>query len=200
MTFLAELTAIGVAIATGLTFVLKYLARTWKLGPFLDQEQPELPPTLPPEAPKSPPVAPMPTSAEKIYQVAKLCLGEHLTLDSTVPADLGCAEAVSYVLGKAGLSVPAKGFQGTANLYTWLLQHPDFKAVTTPTAGGVVISPTGTSSKGAPHGHVGIVLQHGIGSNDSSTGLFKENYTTESWAKYFGVQKGFPVYYFAPVG
>lgn len=87
MTFLAALTAIGVAIATGLTFALKYLARTWKLGPFLDQEQPEVPPTMPPEAPKSPPVAPIvPEVVEepKIDKLRLFCLA-HQKFESYAP-------------------------------------------------------------------------------------------------------------------
>lgn len=150
-------------------------------------QHPDLVPTA------SPVVTPAPTSA--IYTAAKSCLDKSITLDATVPSDLGCAEAVSYVLQKAGIQgIPPIGYAGTSDLYTWLQQH--FTAVTDPLPGDVVISPTGTSSIGTPHGHTGIVALYGILSNDSDTGLFMEKYTLASWQQYFGVALGFPVYYF----
>lgn len=129
-----------------------------------------------------------------IYAAAKITLGTHITLDPTVPPDVGCAEAVSYVLLKAGLPMPPKGIAGTSALYAWCQKH--LKAVTDPQAGDVVISPTGMSSKGTPHGHTGIVARYGILSNDSDTGLFLEKYTLDTWKQYFGTKLGFPVFYF----
>lgn len=136
----------------------------------------------------------------KIYSEAKSCLDTHITLNDIVPAELGCAEAVSYVLAKSGanLNIPAGGFEGTSSLYSWLRDSGLFTEVETPLPGDIVISPTGTSTKNSPHGHVGIVALFGNGilSNSSSTGLFMEHYTIQSWSYYFTSLLGFPVYYF----
>lgn len=136
-----------------------------------------------------------PDTLGKIYDAAKAALHTHITLDNSVSPDLGCAEAVSYVLAKSGaFGFPASGFAGTSALWTWLAQHA--LQVSTPNPGDVVISPTGMSSKGTPHGHVGIVAQYGILSNDSDTGLFLEKYTLDTWKAYFGISLGFPVYFY----
>lgn len=140
-------------------------------------------------------VALQPTLSQAIYTTAAAVLGTHITLDASVPPDLGCAEAVSYILTKAGIpNIPPEGFPGTAGLYTWL--QANFILTTTPQAGDVVISPTGTSTTGSPHGHTGIVAKYGILSNDSDTGLFLEKYTQASWETYFHGTEGFPVFYY----
>lgn len=137
------------------------------------------------------------TMQEKIYNVAAGDLHKQITLNSSVPPDVGCAEAVSYVLKQAGVSgIPAQGFASTSDLYHWMLNSTQFVATTEPQAGDIVISPTGTSSINTPHGHTGIVAKQGILSNDSDTGLFLEKYTLSSWKQYFGATLGFPVYYF----
>ena len=129
------------------------------------------------------------------YSIAKACLGQHLTLDPTVPNEVGCAEAVSYILQKAGITgIPQRGFDGTPDLYAWLSTNSQFKVVTTPQAGDVVISPT----IGANHGHTGICLIHGIGSNDSSNGRFAENYSYDTWVTSFR-NRGLSTYYFRPL-
>lgn len=140
---------------------------------------------------------PVPTPDSPIFTIAKSCLNTHITLDDTVPAELGCAEAVSYVLLKAGFTgLPAAGIAGTAALYAWL--QSNFTQVQTPLPGDVIISPTGYSSKGSAHGHVGIVAKFGVLSNDSDTGLFLEKYTLDTWKQYFGTIEGFPTFYFRP--
>lgn len=140
----------------------------------------------------------MTTHQKNLYNFAKICLDTHITLDSTVPPDLGCAESVSYVLNGALVSgLPSGGFPGTAALHQFLASSPDFVQITEPIESDIVISPTGTSLKNSLHGHTGIVMENGnIASNDSNTGLFRENYTTATWSKYFNGIEGFPVFYF----
>lgn len=137
---------------------------------------------------------------DNIYNTAAACLGQHLTLDPSVPFEVGCAEAVSTILAKAGVQgIPQRGFAGTWDLYQWLRTNRQFVEVVAPTYGSIVVSPTDPDNP-TKHGHTGIVLKHGIGSNDSSNGLFAENYTTDSWNTYFGKVHGFPVHYFCPCG
>lgn len=134
-------------------------------------------------------------NGQRIYEIARECLGAHITLDSSVPSDVGCAEAVSYVLKNAlGDVFPAQGFASTNLLWQWLKTH--FTQVSEPIIGDVVISPTGTSAIGSPHGHVGIIAKYGILSNSSDTGLFSELWTITKWNKYYNKKLGFPVYFF----
>lgn len=144
------------------------------------------------------PVAPL-TSAEKLYVVAKGRLDTHITLDESVPGSLGCAESVSFCLSRVDkLLVPPNGLQGTLALYHWMSNHPEkFVRVTQPTAGTIIISPTGMNTNNpTSHGHVGICGNEGIMSNESASGLFKEQWTLEAWASYYVKALGFPVFYF----
>lgn len=133
---------------------------------------------------------------KRLYEIAKSHLGEHITMDEFVPHELGCAEAISYCLNEAGFKVPSNGFAGTAQLYDWLLAN--FEQVFEPKMGDVIISPTGTSSKGSAHGHCGINGKYGILANNSDSGLFAEIFTLTSWNKYYQDALGFPVYFFRP--
>jgi hypothetical protein len=134
-----------------------------------------------------------------IYNEAAACLDKHVTIDPTVSPDLGCAEAVSYVLKNAGYNLPVTGIPGTAALWEWIKESRQFAETTTPVPGDIVISPTGTSTINSPHGHVGIQAKYGILSNDSDTGLFAEKYTNITWGNYFHTIEGFPVLYYHAV-
>lgn len=139
-----------------------------------------------------------------VYNVAKNSLGRHITLNEAIPHDVGCAEAVSYVLRNAGLTgIPATGIPGTATLFQFLSTNPQFKRVYAPEKGAVIISPTG-SGNGSVEGHTGILGglsvmywgDYGICSNNSDTGLFLELWNLKRWKQYYGVQGGLPVAFF----
>lgn len=133
---------------------------------------------------------------DKIYTAAKTAMGTHITLNPAVPDELGCAEAVSFVLKQAGIEVPQLGFAGTYDLWRWLENSKLFNRTDHPTKGGIVIAPTGTSTKGASeHGHIGVTMMYGICSNNSSTGLFEENYSFAGWEASFSA-RGFTSYYY----
>ena len=118
----------------------------------------------------------------KIYDVAKSCMGTHITLDNSVPKEYGCAQAVSYVLKKAGFNIPSKGYSSTIDLYNYLLLNKQFVKTTNPKTGDIVISKT----VGDNHGHVGTVMLYGICSNHSATGIFEENYSSiDAWETSF---------------
>lgn len=143
------------------------------------------------------------STGQRIYNEAALSLGKHMTLDDTVPAEVGCAEAVSAVLSLAGISDGAKGISGTASLYEWLNLNPLFEKIDTPEEGAIVISPTGMGNGSIP-GHVGIVGifgkmypgDWGICSNESASGLFKEQWNWTKWNAYYGKVGGLPIYLF----
>lgn len=135
-----------------------------------------------------------------IYNEAKSCLGKHITLNQDVPAEVGCAEAVSFVLARSGFILPTSGIASTTDLHSWLKSNNKFTEVTTPIVGDIIISPTGMSSKDVfLHGHTGIVANYGILSNDSQSGLFLELWTIEKWIQNYQCILGFPVFYFRAV-
>ncbi len=153
-----------------------------------------------PEPVVIPPVqapAPLPeTNAERLVRFTKAALGENLSLGTGVPSEVACAVSVNIIHTRAfGFAIG--GGASTNALYHALQNSPDFKKSDVATLGSIVISPTGYGSKAAyPHGHVGIVGKYGICSNDSSTGLFSQNYTVDSWKHQFGTIEGYPVFYF----
>lgn len=154
-------------------------------------------PSTPQDASKPPETTTVEWGSKKIYDTAASCLGQHITLDTSVSADLGCAEAVSYVLKNAGVpGLPTRGIAGTAALYTWLCSSGQFDEPTQPLPGDIIISPTGAPTARFAHGHVGIVAKHGILSNNSYTGKFDEALNLDSWRDFFQVRGGFPIYYF----
>lgn len=148
-----------------------------------------------PALPTSPSI-PMKVTNEQLYEAAKAHLGLHLTLDPSVPPDLGCAECWSFVARFAGIPIPNGGFPGTTGIGSFIRQSGLFKKANVPTPGTTVLAETGTSTKGSPHGHVGIMGQNGwIMSNDSDTGLFVAKYTAATWNAYFSTTLGFPTEY-----
>lgn len=138
-----------------------------------------------------------------LYAISKNVLGTKQTLNDNVPPEVGCAEAVSSILQKAGVIVPSGGIQGTAELYIWLKNNIRFVQVSEPEVGCIIISPTSSTGK-ISHGHVGIVAMYnlmynndwGIISNDSDTGLVREKWNVKNWIAYYQTYGGLDIAYF----
>lgn len=140
----------------------------------------------------TPPTAPVVISnRERLYDMAKACLGKDI---AKTQDELGCAEAVNYVYKKT-FGTPIGGETSTAGMYEVLKKDKRFVKVDEPLFGDIIISPTGTSTLNALHGHVGIVAKYGILSNNSLNGLWQEKFTLQSWKIYY-TNRGFPVYYY----
>ncbi len=141
---------------------------------------------------------PSPTTqnGQIIYNTAKGCLDQGIA--PTNLAELGCAITVWSILQKAALPLQVSDNESTYWLWQALVNSPDWVKIDAPEAGCIIISPTGTQPKNSPltHGHTGIVLLYGIGSNDSFTGTFRENFTIDGWNAHFAQFGKFPVYYF----
>lgn len=143
---------------------------------------------------------------QEVYNEAKACLGHHITLNETVPAEVGCAEAVSYILTRVGIPDGNKGIAGTPELYDWLLSSSHFTRIAVPEAGAIVISPTGMGN-GLIEGHTGIFGQFGIAfpgdwgimSNDSASGKFLEYWSWVRWQAYYGKAGKLPLAIFRAV-
>lgn len=152
------------------------------------------------------PSSQMTSMENKIYTQTKLQLGKHLTLNDAIPAEVGCAEAVSKILALAGVSVPTDGIAGTASLYEWLVTNTSFVKIDVPEQGAILISPTGMGN-GSVEGHTGIIGAFGvmfpgdwgICSNDSATGKWLETWSYERWKSYYEVVGNLPLYFFRTV-
>lgn len=137
---------------------------------------------------------------DTIYQTLKANIGKHCTLDDTVPPDVGCAEAVSFILRAAGIPVPSKGIAGTYALLQYALQHPEhFVEIYIPEESVLLISATGTGNGKLSNGHTaffGIFGKQfsgdwGLVSNDSQTGLLLEHWSWKAWNTYYTQYAGF---------
>ena len=130
--------------------------------------------------------------AQRLFTTAKNFLGRDVTPKDGVPDSVACAETVNAIYEEA-FGEQIGGGASTYNLYYALKKHFNFEQVETPQPGDIVISPTGIPVMPGgklTNGHVGIVGEAGvIMSNDSATGLFKENYTLQTWKERY-VDKG----------
>lgn len=133
----------------------------------------------------------------KIYEVAKSCYGKDISIDQSIPNNVQCSAAVSFILNKVPCGFPASGFADTFELDAWLAQSQDFKEVPFAEAdyGDVIVSPR----NGPVHGHCGIIAKYGILSNDSATGLFLEFFSEASWKEYFGMLRGLEIHIYRAV-
>lgn len=138
-------------------------------------------------------------SPSVLYTTAVPLLGKHITLNDNVPNEVGCAEAVSYVLKQAGITVPEGGIPGTATLYSFLKNNKSFVESSSYLVGAIIVSPTGMGNDKIP-GHTGICANYGILSNNSATGLFLETWNISNWISYYHQYGGLPIYYFVYVG
>lgn len=140
-----------------------------------------------------------PSKREKLYLVAKSCLGIDASPNDVAPDEFGCAETVNAIYKKCF----GKEIGGTVSTYLMYMSLSenikDFKIVTEALPGDIIISPTSLAKKGTPfaHGHVGIVGENGvIMSNESSSGKFVENYTMESWRERYEKIGMYPIFIF----
>ena len=128
-----------------------------------------------------------------LYEVAKGCIGKDM---APLENEYGCMEAVNMIFRKA-FGVEIGGGLSTYLGYLALENKNRFRRVFTPDLGCIIISPTGFGNNNIPNGHVGIVSSNGkIMSNTSKGGLWKENFTMQSWEERYKIQGGYPIYFY----
>lgn len=177
-----------------------------------DHEMLYIPPSIdPPLAPQEPVVQSLPTKPvsmpetteskrERLYRVAKSCIGRDMSPNDVAPDNLACMESLDGVFLEAFGEhlLPSANRLSTANGYQAMLHDPRLEKITEAEAlpGDISIAPTGTSTNGSPHGHVGIRGKETYMSNDSTSGLWKAHYTLAAWKLVFTSTLKFPLYYF----
>ena len=147
---------------------------------------------------KKTPVGDTPSNQQIISTILLKYLGTRCTLDRSIPIEVQCAEAVSFLLAQMGINDGTKGIAGTAALLDWVLQNSwAFEEVHTPELGALLISATGTGN-GLIEGHTGFFggfgvmypNDYGIVSNKSSNGLLSEHWNYTQWTAYYTVKGG----------
>lgn len=134
------------------------------------------------------------TNREKLYDVAKGCLGTSM-VSPDIQKELGCASSVNNVFKKA-FGAEAGGDASTAAMLAALVKDKRFQEVKDPLPGDIVLNATGTSTKGVAHGHVGIRGNTDTMSNNSANGIWSAHYTNQGWEDFFAKKEGFPTRYF----
>lgn len=163
-------------------------------------------PLVVPEVSMTPPAVPQhveetkPLSKrERLYAMAFSCIGLDMCNDPAVPNEVQCAASVNAVFKKC-FGTEIGGHASTQAMGVALRNDPRFAPTHAPQPGDIIISPTGSSSLGAPHGHVGIVGKNHVMSNNSNTGRFDTVYTLDSWHARYAQQLGFPVLFYTLMG
>ncbi len=143
--------------------------------------------------------SPEPTKQQILYRVAKESIGRDMSPKDLAPDRLACVDSLNGVFYAAFGEYIKKGIVSTAALYALMERDPRFISVGSPEPGDIWIAVTGQSTKGAPHGHVGICGYTDVMSNDSDTGNWLANYTIAAWKLVFTKTLGFPLHAFRVV-
>lgn len=182
---------VPVGIQAIVDHLVYYVLSLFKISPIKPPQQQT---TMTPTQPSTfPPIPEKP--AETLAEAAIGMLGRDASPKNLAPNEFGCAESVSNIIHACWPDFPAE-LVSTDDLYTALKNSTRFKQVSDPVRGCVVVSPRTPEVSG----HTGIYIEDdSIASNDSSTGLFKENYTRQSWRDVFITGRGLKGYLFEPV-
>lgn len=122
---------------------------------------------------------------QQIQKVLLEYMGKRCTLNPQIPPDVGCMEAVSFLLKQIGIDDGVEGIAGTAQGLSFFELHPEiFTEIFEPEPFAILDSATGTGN-GNVEGHVAFFGMFdlaypndwGIVSNDSQTGLLREQWS-----------------------
>lgn len=130
-----------------------------------------------------------PTAREILYKVSVESIGKEMSPQDLADDELACVESLEGVIKKAF------GFYIGGDkpiLATWLLlealrKDDRFEEVSKGQAGDIILCPTGTGN-GRIRGHVGILGNHQIMSNNSYTSLWDASFTHDTWYQRYEVR------------
>lgn len=137
----------------------------------------------------------------RLYELAKSKLGTDFTSDIAVADEFSCAFALSSIWKELDSTLPI--ITSTREMYEFMKHDKRFEEVPQPIEkieeGLIVIAPTGMNSKPdvMPNGHCFIAGENEVYmSNDSASGLWKQNYTRESARTRYVKKGGYPLFVF----
>lgn len=142
-----------------------------------------------------------------IYDIALQALGTDASPNDVAPDEYGCAETVYDIIAKVPGGAGIAFTVSTNLLYNELEKSALYTRIDQPLQGDIIISPTGYGNGTLPNGHTGIIGEvdttNGtstlIMSNDSATGLFKQNYTLATWTARYKDIGGYPIFFYRRV-
>ena len=134
----------------------------------------------------------METNEEKLLKVALEALDTEVTPKDEVPDEVACSEVLTTLIKKVFPDFPIIG--STAELFNQLKRDKRFKATLEPKRGCLIVSPRTSTT----FGHCGIQITNDgrFASNDSKTGIFKSNYSWESWIEEFIKKRNLRIFIF----
>lgn len=140
------------------------------------------------EAQKTPqkPISGLVDVSKDVYAFADSHQEQHLTLNSNVSPEVGCAEAVSFILLNCDFPIPQGGISTVAGLTDFMVQQ-GFEETAEMGAGYVIVGRSPTDA------HIGICGKEWIMSNTSfdlpqlglHKGKWEANYHIKGWKKEF---------------
>lgn len=147
----------------------------------------EAPKTSPDTITSTKPLETPPSASQKVYKVAYDSIGKHLTLNDSIRPEVGCAQAISWILINAGYPIPRGGISTVAGLTKWMLEQ-GFVEEKKYGVGYVI-----TGRVNSTTAHIGVCGKDWIISNTSYTdtkrglvaGQFQANYRKENWKKVY---------------
>lgn len=134
----------------------------------------------------------MEPKAQAVYDAARALMGQKIynLLDPSIPAAEGCAASLSYVLMKAGYTIPPEGYPTVEGIISFV-SSPLFEKVDTPVPGSIIVAHNPDPAV-TTYAHAGVVMAYGICSNTSfplpgfEAGTWSENYRSVAlWEKAF---------------
>lgn len=166
---------------------------------------PEIQITPEPEEPTKPDIKPEPviTPRERLYSVATFYIGKEASPKDIADDELACMESVDEIVKQTfGTYINGRKDRvsvSTLDGYRILSTNPYFKKVTTPLSGDIILSPSGYGNGKLSNGHIGIIHNVGIMSNNSygkDKGKWTINFTLSKWKDYYQKKGGFPIVFF----
>ena len=133
---------------------------------------------------------------DALYKVAYDNLGKHCTMDESVPAVIGCGEAISYLVNLVAPGLlPERGIAGTADWLAFMESSPRFQKVNEPEVGSIMVFGTGTGN-GSIRGHIFDVGKFHLLSNNSDNGLLGDRWTRQTALAHYRDFGGMQPHYF----
>lgn len=136
------------------------------------------------------------SKSELLAEEARTWLEHDASPLNRAPKEVSCAEGVVNIVNNIFPNTFSNTIVSTDVLYHSLKGSPKFRGSLDPVIGCIIISPRTDTV----FGHVGIYTgADTVASNDSRDGIFKENYTRESWRNTFIKGRGLKGFFFIPV-
>lgn len=138
---------------------------------------------------------PVLSNREKLHELALSSIGTDASPDDHAPDEFGCSESLSAIIQALHHDFSSE-ILSTAQLANTLDDDKRFRRTVIPKRGCIIVSPRTSEI----NGHCGIWTEgERIISNDSKTGLMKNNYSFASWVKTFKEGRGLRILIWEPL-